>query len=335
MTWADPRQFDWIWLVLGFLLFFTLSELWKAFRLRKYAGSSSAMQLVSSLSRPMRFLKTLLFLAALLLVIVGLARPQAPGKTVMAKALGADIVIAVDVSDSMLAQDIPPSRIDKAKLELQDLVEITRGDRIGVVAFAGEAYGQVPLTLDRSSVKLFLRSLSPGMVPEPGTAISKAIRASLSLFDFETETGRAIILLTDGEDHEEDPAGIAQQAAEAGVRIFTIGIGTSKGEMIPIKGERGGVQFKKDIDGKIVVSRLGEEKLKEIARITGGQYYPSQRGTLEVEKIYRAVRATLERKETGSGWVVETDPKYQSYILLAILLLLVESLLSERKWERS
>lgn len=334
MTWADPSQFDRIWIAAGLLFFFALSELWKAYRLRRYAGTSSALQLVSSLSRPMRVLKTLLFLIALVFVIVALARPQAPGRTVMAKSSGIDIVIAVDVSDSMLAQDIPPSRIDKAKLELQDLVEITRGDRIGVVAFAGEAYGQVPLTLDRSSVKLFLKSLSPGMVPEPGTGISKAIRASLSLFNFDEETSRVIILLTDGEDHEQDPAEIARQAAEAGVRIFTIGIGTAKGEMIPIKGERGGVQFKKDASGKIVVSRLGEEKLREIAQITGGQYYASQRGSLEVEKIYRSIRA-LERKETGSGWIVEPDPRYQPYLLLAILLLLIESLLSERKWERS
>ena len=334
MTWADPSQFKWIWMALGLLFFFALSELWKGFRLRRYAGSSAALQLVSSLSRPLRVLKALLFLAALALVVVGLARPQSQGKTVMAKSTGIDIVIAVDVSDSMLAQDIPPSRIEKAKLELQDLVETTRGDRIGVVAFAGEAYGQVPLTLDRSSVKLFLRSLSPGMVPEPGTAISKAIRASLSLFDFDQQVGRVVILLTDGEDHEEDPAGIARQAAEAGVRIFTIGIGTSKGEMIPIRGEKGGVQFKKDARGQIVVSKLGEEKLKEIAQITGGQYYPSQRGSLEVEKIYRSIQ-NLEQKETGSGWIVETDPRYQPYILLAVLLLLLESLLSERKWERS
>ena len=334
MTWADAGQFKWIWLALGFLLFFIVSELWKAFRLRRYAGSSPALQLVSSLSRAMRFLKMALFLAALLLVIVGLARPQAPGKTVMAKSSGIDIVIAVDVSDSMLAQDIPPSRIEKAKLELQDLVEITRGDRIGVVAFAGEAYGQVPLTLDRSSVKLFLKSLSPGMVPEPGTAIGKAIRASLSLFNFDESTGRVIILLTDGEDHEEDPAEMARQAAEAGVRIFTIGLGTSKGEMIPMKGDRGGVQFKKDLAGKIVVSRLGEDKLREIAQITGGQYYASQRGSLEVEKIYKSIRS-LQRQETGSGWVVETDPRYQPYVLLAVLLLLIEAILSERRWEWS
>ncbi|MBP9733873.1 MAG: VWA domain-containing protein, partial [Candidatus Omnitrophica bacterium] len=174
MTWADPHQFKWIWMAIGFLFFFALSEIWKGYRLRRYAGNSAALQLVSSLSRPMRVLKTGIFLTALALIVVGLARPQAPGKTVMAKSSGIDIVIAVDVSDSMLAQDIPPSRIEKAKLELQDLVEITRGDRIGVVAFAGVAYGQVPLTLDRSSVKLFLKSLSPGMIPEPGTGITKA-----------------------------------------------------------------------------------------------------------------------------------------------------------------
>lgn len=334
MKWADAHQFEWVWLVVGFLFFFILSELWKGFRLRRYAGSSSALQLVSSLSRPVRMIKTLLYLAAILLVIVGLARPQSPGKTVMAKSSGIDLVIAVDVSDSMLAQDIPPSRIDKAKLELQDLVEITRGDRIGVVAFAGEAYGQVPLTLDRSSVKLFLKSLSPGMVPEPGTAISKAIRASLSLFNFDESASRVIVLLTDGEDHEADPAEAARIAAEAGVRIFTIGIGTTKGEMIPLKGTRGGVQFKKDMSGKIVISRLGEEKLKEIANITGGQYYASRRGSLEVEKIYKSIRS-LEQKETGSGWIVETDPRYQFYILLAILLLMAEAVLSERKWEAS
>ena len=155
----------------------------------------------------------------------------------------------------------------------------------------------------------------------------------MSLFDFDEPVGRAVILLTDGEDHEEDPVDMARQAAQAGVRIFTIGLGTAKGEMIPIKGKQGGVQFKKDMAGKIVISKLGEDKLREIARITGGQYYASQRGSLEVDKIYQSIR-NLEQKETGSGWIVETDPRYQPYVFLAVLLLLIEALLSERRWDR-
>ena len=332
MSWGASEYLQGLWLALVLVGLYFLAERGKRNRLKKFADSDVLPRMTSSLSRPRRNLKFVFFLLAVLLVIVGLAQPQDPGKMVMVKKEGIDIVITVDVSDSMLAQDIRPSRLEKAKLELQELVEITRGDRIGVVAFAGDAYVQVPLTTDRSAVKLFLKSLSPNLIPVPGTAIARAIQASVSLFDKGAKGDKVIVLLTDGEDHEADPLLAARDAKKAGVRIYTIGIGTAKGDVIPVRATDRSVRFKRDLFGKVVVSKLDEKVLVGIAEMTGGVYYRSQRGLLEVEKIYSAIQG-LEQRETGSSWVVEYDPRYQIPVLLAVFLLMLHMMISERRNE--
>ncbi|MBF0254497.1 MAG: VWA domain-containing protein [Candidatus Omnitrophica bacterium] len=300
--------------------------------LEQFASRARLGAMTSGVSHVKRWLRFLLFLAALALVIVGLAEPQSAGVPVEVQHHGVDIVIAVDVSDSMLAQDIRPSRLEKAKLELQDLVETSRGDRIGVVAFAGEAYTQVPLTLDRGAVKLFLKAVSPESIPVPGTAIGNAIRASMALFDSQFKGEKVVLLLTDGEDHGSDPLGAAQQAAQSGVRIYTIGFGSPEGEVIPMKSGNDRVQFKKDLTGNVVLSKLDEKTLVEVARITGGIYFRSAKGLLNVEKIYQSI-LSLEKQKTGTGTILQYDPYYQTPVFLAVILILLGTIMSDSKRE--
>jgi len=298
--------------------------------LARFGDPALVEDLTASLSKPRRFLKEGLLVLALIFLVAALASPQLPGSTVLVKKKGLDIVIAVDVSMSMLAQDIQPTRLEKAKLELQDLVEKAQGDRIGIVAFAGEAFVQVPLTVDRSAVKLFLKTLDPSLIPTPGTSLENAILLARDLFVEEETEYKAIILLTDGEDQGSRPAVAARTAAKQGIKIFPIGIGTPSGEMIPLRGPDGKIEFKRDARGNIVVSKLDEKTLKEIAQITGGAYYRSQKGNLEVERIYRDMRG-LGEKETAQAWVIEYRPLYQIPLLAAFMVIFLEMTISERR----
>ncbi len=330
MHWSDPGYFPWLWggLGLGLLLFLVGRQ--RQGILNRFGDTALVEDLTASLSRPKRLIKEGLLVLALLFLVVSLASPQLPGSTVLVKRKGLDIVIAVDVSMSMLAQDIQPTRLEKAKLELQDLVEKAEGDRIGIVAFAGEAFVQVPLTVDRSAVKLFLKTLDPSLIPTPGTYLENAIHLARDLFVEEETEHKVIVLLTDGEDQGSKPAVAARMAAKQGIKIFPIGIGTTAGEMIPLRGPDGKVEFKRDARGNIVVSKLDEKTLKEIARITGGTYYRSQKGSLEVERIYRDLRG-LGEKETAQAWVIEYRPLYQIPLLAAFIVIFLEMTISERR----
>ncbi len=332
MDWASPDKFIWFWAPLIAAFLFLVTEWRKKAKLKSFADTSALPNMANTLSRFKRTFKQLLILAGCVFLVIGLAAPQGEGERVQVKNQGLDIVIAIDVSDSMLAQDIKPSRLDKAKLELSDLVDITRGDKLGVVAFAGDAFIQVPLTLDRDAVKLFLKSVSPGMIPVPGTAIARAIDVSALMFDENSKSGKVIVLLTDGEDLENDPIAAAKKASQKGIQIYPIGIGTDKGDIIPIDRGRDGVKYKRDEKGNVVVSKLDEKTLQRIAQATNGQYYRAQRGLLEVDKIYKDI-SDLDRRETGEGWVLEKNPLYQWPIALSLLCLLIPFTISETRKE--
>ena len=331
MDFASPSNFKWIWLAVAVLAGFWILERRKRSMLKRYGDLKLIDQMSSSLDAGKRRWKHSFAAFAVFLIALCLAEPQLPGKSVFVKKTGLDIVIAIDVSNSMLAEDIRPNRLEKAKLELQDFVEKAKGDRIGVVAFAGQAYIQVPLTLDRSAVKLFIKTLHPDLIPVQGTMIGEAIRAATSMFDPDSKDDKVLVLLTDGEDQGSDPVGAARDAVKKGVRIYAIGIGTAKGEVIPLRQGGGrGVQFKKDLRGQTVVSKLDEETLQRLTRESDGVYYRSQKGNLETDRIHSDIR-NLGKKETGTGWVVEHDPLYAYPLLAAILLLLSELLISERR----
>ena len=232
-----------------------------------------AARLTARARRARTDLRALLVLLALGCLILGAARPQRGAQYVSAKRTGGDVVIALDVSSSMLAEDLKPSRLQRARHEIASILDRLQGDRVGLVAFAGAAFVQCPLTLDYSAARMFLDFMGPDLIPEPGTDLGEALRVATRAFGEEGEGYRALVLITDGEDHAGDVEAAAQDARKAGVRVFAVGIGGGGGEPIPERDAAGKVTgFKQDREGRVVMSRLHEETLRQIAETTGGIY---------------------------------------------------------------
>jgi Ca-activated chloride channel family protein len=242
---------------------------------------------------------------------------------------GVDIVVAIDVSQSMLAEDIKPNRLERARRKVRDLIRMLEGDRIGLVAFAGTAFPQCPLTLDYSAVEIFLDIIDTDLIPMPGTAIGQAIRASVKAFGGESKASRAVILVTDGEDHEGNALEAAQFARDQGVKIFVIGVGQDLGAPIPRPGEGGG--FKQDEKGEVVLSKLDESTLEKIALETGGAYVRSVTGDMDLSKIYlENIKQRIEKKELKTTRRKLWREKFQWFALLALLCLIGELIVDER-----
>lgn len=328
MEWGSPGNFIWFWLALLAAGFFALNGWRRRSALARFGEPELVARLAGSLSYFTRFLKKALLLLVIVLMVLALAQPHFRKKETLVERKGIDIMIAVDVSNSMLAKDIAPNRLEKAKLELSTLIEKLKGNRLGVVAFAGDAMIQCPLTLDQNAVKLFLSTVSPSLISYQGTSLARAIQVSQQAFAEKEKEYKAIILLTDGENHEPDAETAATRASKEGIRIFTIGIGTPDGSILPTGYPGGG--NKKDGGGRIVISKLNESLLKEIARRTGGAYFRSTRGEFEVDALVREVNA-MKQKGFNSEWSVEYEENYQFFLILAFALLLIEMFLSERK----
>jgi Ca-activated chloride channel family protein len=276
-----------------------------------------------------------LVVLALALVAVALARPQAGGRARLTKEPGLDMVVALDFSRSMLAKDVYPSRLERAKRELEQLMDGLGGDRIGLVAFAGETLSYPPTT-DYAAVKLFWRDLNPWDMPVGGTAIGQAMHASLDLLTRLRAHGgpsraQIILLLTDGEDTDSEPLAMAEEASKLGVKVFTVGIGSRSGELIPEYDEMGKVTgYVKDADGKYVTSRLAEDMLMQIAQKTGGEYFHADPKRFGVDEIAHAL-AGLKRSENEARVVKQYDEIYEVFVLPAFLLLVGEACMSERR----
>ncbi len=328
--WGQPQNFTWLWSVPAVLAAFVLASWRRRGRMRAFGEPALVAKLFTNLSPGLRLAKRAFLLTAVTLIVVALAQPHFAKRETVVERRGTDVLIAIDVSNSMLAKDVAPSRLEKAKLELSGVVDRLKGDRIGVVAFAGEAFIQCPLTLDRGAVKLFLSTVNPNLVSVQGTSISRAIDTAVQAFPGEQAEGKALVLLTDGEDHEGAALEAADRAGKKGVRIFTIGIGTPEGRTIP---DESGTGFKRDSAGRPVVSKLNESLLKEIAGKTKGKYYRSSRGDLEADDLAREIKR-LTQKGMGKDVSIEYEENYRLFLLPSFLLLLLEAFLSERKSER-
>lgn len=283
-----------------------------------------------------RRLKAILQGAALLLLLFALAGPRVGSRETTVKRHGADLIFAIDTSLSMQAADIPPSRLAKAKREVATLFDRLEGDRVGIVAFAGDAFLQCPLTLDYGAARMFLEVLDDNAVSRPGTNIGAAIRTAIAAFPDSVGAGghEAILVITDGEDHLGDAEDAAAEAARRGIRIYTIGIGSESGEPIPLPGDSG---FKKDRKGEVVLSALDAETLERIALATGGEFHRATTGELELDRIYDSL-SRLEEKELASRSFTQWEERYQFPLGLALLLLLLDFCLPEgvrprREWE--
>lgn len=261
---------------------------------------------------------------ALIFIIIGLANPQLGSKIEEVKQVGIDVFILLDVSKSMTAEDIKPNRLEKAKYNISRLIQRLRGDRIGLIVFAGNAYIQIPLTTDYSAANLFLSAVDVNSVPQPGTAIASAIKLAMDSFREDADTKKAIVIITDGEDHEGDLDPVIEEAGQKGILIYAIGLGSPAGVPIPLynaSGER--IGYKKDSKGKVVLTKLDEATLKSITEKGGGKYYRGSNTEDELEKIYKDL-ASLEQTEFGATKITDYEDRFYYLLIPAIILLIFE-----------
>ena len=285
-------------------------------------------KLLKGFSAKRQKVKAFLVIFAFFFCILALIRPKWGFQWEEVNRRGVDIILALDVSESMLAEDVSPNRLERAKREIIDLLNMMQGDRVGLVAFSGTSFLQSPLTLDYGAVRIFLDELDTDLIPVPGTAIGDAIKKSISAFDSQNKKSRVLILITDGEDHNGEPLKMAKEAYEEGIKIYTIGIGKEEGAPIPDR-KRGG--FKKDSRGNVVTTQLDEVTLQKIALDTGGSYVRSITGDLDLEKIYNDITKKVESKELVSGKRKRFEERFQWPLLVALFLLILEVFVKERK----
>ncbi len=326
MKFANINMLFIIWIAPVLLLVILYGRRKRAKILKKYASSISLKMILSHVSDKRRFIKTVLLLTVCVLISIALSGPQYGYHWQETEQKGIDIFIALDCSKSMLAEDIKPTRLERAKREVFDLLSMLKGDRAGLVAFAGAAFVQCPLTLDYQAFNLFMNTLTPEYLPVGGTDIAGAITAAIEGFPEEEKTEKAIIIITDGENTGGDAIEAAKNAKKDGVKIFCIGVGKAEG--IPVPDKNGG--FKKDKSGKIVLTKLDEKTLREIAILTGGSYVRSVAGDMDLENIYlKHIRGEIEQTTLKSGKKKIWENRFQwplgFAIILIILMLLIPS----------
>ena len=324
---ANP-QYLWLLVVLPlFAALFWLAAHRRRKRLERFGHPAILKELMPEVSTGRVTLRFILFSLALLCLIFAAARPQFGSKLREEKAQGIEMMLTVDVSNSMLAEDFEPNRLERTKYAIGKLFEGLQQDRVGLVVFAGEPKVQLPITSDYRMARAFARKIDPSLVSVQGTAIGKALEQALLAFSSNTEQshGRVIILITDGENHEDDAIAVAERAAQQGVRIFTIGIGTPEGAPIQIEGE-----FIKDENGEMVVSKLNEEMLAQIADITGGAYVRATKQSIGLDEIVKAINE-MEKTELSTIRFEEFNEQYQYLLIAALVLLLAEFLILDRR----
>lgn len=313
-----------------FIIIYWLMNRWKKKALASFGSLAIIQQLFPDVSTAKRTTKFVLYTLAFALVIIGIVNPQVGTKLEEVKRKGADLMICLDVSNSMNAEDLQPSRLEKAKQAIFKLVNKLEGDRLGVIVFGGEAYVQLPITTDYSAAKLFLESINTDMIPTQGTAIGTAIELAVESFGKDEGKNKAIVIITDGENHEDDAIKAAEAAAEKGIAVHTIGMGAADGAPIPVY--RNGVKegYRKDKDGNTVVTKLNEQILQEIAAAANGIYVRASNADAGLNSVLSAIDK-LEKKQFDSKMYSDYEDRFQWFIAAALLLLLIELFLSERK----
>ena len=297
-------------------------------RIRKFGDETLVGQIMPSYSRAKVWVRLSFYSLGFLFFVIGLSRPQIGAKLKEHETKGAEIMIVLDVSNSMLAEDYSPNRLERAKLAISRLVDKLRDDRIGLIVFAGNSFVQLPITTDYVSAKMFLGSITNESVPVQGTAIGEAINTAVRSFSAQSEKSRAIIIITDGENHEDDPVEAAKQAAEMGIRVFAIGVGSPEGKPIPMNGE-----LLKDKDGNIVVTRLDEKVLHEVAVAGNGVYVRAGNSEFGLNPIIDDIRK-MEDEKYSSVVFEEYDEQFMYFLAIALLFFVIEMLVGDRKSRR-
>ncbi len=325
MQWGNPSLLHALWGLIPLALL-----LWGLARRRERALQQMIdAQVLPSMLPPHRWRvqrwRRGLWIAALALGIVALARPQWGEKWIEVQHMGLDIVVVLDTSNSMRAEDIRPNRLERAKLGLRDLVRHLRGDRIALVPFAGDSYLYCPLTSDYSAFLMMLDDVYPGIVPRGGTAIEQALRRAIQSFDDDLLADRVILLISDGEDHEGNPLTLVDEMRRRNIRLFAVGVGTPEGELIPITDERGRTTFLRDRQGTIVRTRLEEDTLERLATRTGGMYVRATPGDFGLDYLYEQGIAPLQRDQLTTEQIRVYEDRFIWFLWAALLLLAIEA----------
>lgn len=318
-------------LLLLFTFLFLLLRRWKKKAYERFGQSSVVERLMPERSDTGQWLKFIVLMLALAIIILVIARPQTGSKLEKTKHKGVELMILLDVSNSMLAEDIKPDRLGRAKLAIIKLLDKLEDDRIGLIVFAGKPYCQLPITNDYGAAKLFLSTVSTDMIPTQGTAIGAAIDMALKSFNFnDKKKDKAIIIISDGENHEDDAVESTKIAYEKGVYVHTIGMGLAEGAPIPIYKNGVASGFKQDGDGNTIMTKLNEPMLQEIAAAGHGTYVRASNSDVGLDKIMAEIDK-MEKKETEAKVYSDYEEQYQFFVLLALFFLILEIIIFEKK----
>ena len=328
---ANIEMLWWLVAIPVFVIAYIVYTKRKQRQLREFGDQELMAQLMPDASKSRPIWKFSLMMIALVLLIIAVARPQYGQKENSIKRQGIEVMVALDISNSMLAEDVAPNRLDRAKQMLSKMIDNMVDDKVGLVVFAGEAFTQLPITCDYVSAKMFLNTITPSLIPTQGTAIGSALQTAITSFGSqESDAGRAIILITDGENHEDDAIAAAKKAQELGMQVFVIGIGKPEGAPIPKPGTN---DYFKDRSGQVVVSKLNEDMCQQIAQAGNGVYVRCD----NTNTAMRALQQELDRIATAeleTTVYADYNEQYQSFALIALLLLLIEFFILSRKNHR-
>ncbi|OUS01447.1 BatB protein [Flavobacteriales bacterium 33_180_T64] len=323
----------WFWILLlipAVIMLFAVLQFWKYRTQKRFSNSTLLKRLSPNQSLLKSILKVIVLCLAFSCLAIALVNPKIGTKLETVKRQGVDIVFAVDVSKSMLAEDIAPNRLEKSKQLVTQIINNLASDRVGIIAYAGKAFPQLPITTDYASAKMFLQNMNTDMLSSQGTAINEAIELAKTYFDDEEQTNRVLIIISDGEDHSNAASNVAEEASDEGIRIFTIGVGDVKGGPIPIK--RNGVllNYKKDSQGETVVTKLNEETLKEIADEANGVYIKGNNTSDVIEEI-KDILNRMDKTEFEAKEFADYKDQFQWFLGFGFFFLFIDIFFLERK----
>ena len=327
----DKTYFNYLIIIIVLIAIFMINRYWRRKKQKEFASEELLVKLAPNRSAFKQYLKLIMLSLAMLMMVIALVNPKVGSKLKTVKREGVDIVFALDVSKSMLAEDIAPNRLLKAKQIISKVIDKLGGDRVGIIAYAGKAYPLLPITTDYAAAKMMLQNADTDMIPSQGTAIASAIDMTSQYFDDEDQKNRILVIISDGEDHEKDALSAAEVAKGRGIKIYSIGVGTESGGPIPIKNKNGQVTgYKKDRKGDVVVTKLDKHVLMEVAQATGGKYIDSQ-DTRQLVSEFTKILSGMDKKEFETKVFSDYEDQFQWFIALAILFLILDVFLLERK----
>lgn len=327
---SNPEFLYLLLIIPALLVVYVLSYFNRKRRIATFGNIEIVKQLMPGVSFRRGWIKFSIALFVTAVIILGIAGPQFGSRLTEVNRKGIELIIALDVSNSMMAQDIRPNRLERAKMAITQLVDRLTNDRIGLIVFAGDAYVQLPVTSDYVSAKMFLSSINPGIVPKQGTAIGAAINLAASSFSPQEKTKKVLIIISDGENHEDNPVDMASVAAQKGIIIHTIGIGSPQGAPVPVASVRANSDFLKDKDGQVVVTRLNEEALSEISAAGGGKYVRATNTQLGLLPLFDDINR-MERAEFKEKVYADFDDQFQYLFALALIVIIIDFFILERK----